>query len=41
MLHESSEMRRLNLLPQTPPLAWDELMVQPQYMHAMDCMAAL
>jgi beta-N-acetylhexosaminidase len=34
-LSEASEQRRLQLLPQTPPLAWDELMVQPQYMHAM------
>jgi beta-N-acetylhexosaminidase len=32
---EASELRRLALLPQTPPVAWDELMVQPQYMHAM------
>jgi beta-N-acetylhexosaminidase len=34
-LSEASEQRRLQLLPQTPPLAWDALMVQPQYMHAM------
>ncbi len=32
---EASEQRRLALLPQTPPLDWDALMVQPQYMHAM------
>ncbi len=32
---EASEQRRLALLPQTPPLDWDTLMVQPQYMHAM------
>jgi beta-N-acetylhexosaminidase len=31
----ASEQRRLQLLPQTPPTAWDDLMVQPQYMHAM------
>jgi beta-N-acetylhexosaminidase len=34
-LSEASEQRRLQLLPQTPPLTWDALMVQPQYMHAM------
>jgi beta-N-acetylhexosaminidase len=34
-LSPSSEQRRLQLLPQTPPTAWDDLMVQPQYMHAM------
>jgi beta-N-acetylhexosaminidase len=33
---QSSEQRRLALLPQTPPTAWDELMVQPQYMRALD-----
>jgi beta-N-acetylhexosaminidase len=32
---QASEQRRLQLLPQTPPLDWDSLMVQPQYMHAM------
>jgi beta-N-acetylhexosaminidase len=32
---EASEQRRLDLLPQTPPMAWDDLMVQPQYMQAM------
>ena len=40
-LHESCELRRLNLLPQTPPLAWDELMVQAQYMHAMELVGSL
>jgi beta-N-acetylhexosaminidase len=34
-LSEASEQRRLALLPQTPPLDWDTLMVQPQYMQAM------
>ncbi len=34
-LSEASEQRRLALLPQTPPLEWDTLMVQPQYMQAM------
>jgi beta-N-acetylhexosaminidase len=34
-LNPASEQRRLQLLPQTPPTVWDELMVQPQYMHAM------
>ena len=32
---ESSEMRRLDLLPTLPAPAWDELMLNPAYMHAM------
>ncbi|MES2190312.1 MAG: beta-N-acetylhexosaminidase [Pseudomonadota bacterium] len=32
---ESSEMRRLDLLPFTPGQDWDSLMLQPAYMHAM------
>ncbi len=32
---ESSEMRRLDLLPTSPAPAWDELMLHPAYMHAM------
>ncbi|MES2401890.1 MAG: beta-N-acetylhexosaminidase [Pseudomonadota bacterium] len=32
---ESSEMRRLDLLPLTPGQDWDSLMLQPAYMHAM------
>ena len=32
---ESSEMRRLDLLPATPAHEWDELMLHPAYMHAM------
>jgi beta-N-acetylhexosaminidase len=31
-----SEARRLDLLPATPPLPWDELMHQPQYQHALE-----
>ena len=31
-----SEARRLDLLPLTPPLPWDELMHQPQYQHALE-----
>ena len=31
-----SEARRLALLPQTPPLTWDELMHQPAYQHALE-----
>ena len=31
-----SESRRLALMPQTLPQPWDELMVQPAYMHALD-----
>ncbi|MES2977251.1 MAG: beta-N-acetylhexosaminidase [Pseudomonadota bacterium] len=32
---ESSEARRLALLPQRAAPAWDELMLEPAYMHAM------
>ncbi|MDP2031788.1 MAG: beta-N-acetylhexosaminidase [Polaromonas sp.] len=32
---ESSELRRLDLLPSTPAHGWDDLMVHPAYMHAM------
>ena len=32
---ESSELRRLDLLPTTPAHEWDELMLHPAYMHAM------
>ncbi|MDE2368005.1 MAG: beta-N-acetylhexosaminidase [Burkholderiales bacterium] len=31
-----SEVRRLALLPQTAPLAWDELMHDPAYQHALE-----
>jgi beta-N-acetylhexosaminidase len=31
-----SEQRRLALLPQTPPLGWDELMHDPVYQHALE-----
>ena len=31
-----SEARRLDLLPLTPPLPWDELMHQPTYQHALE-----
>ena len=32
---ESSELRRLDLLPTTPAHEWGELMLHPAYMHAM------
>jgi len=32
---ESSEARRMDLLPVTPAIAWDELMLHPAYMHAL------
>lgn len=32
---EASEERRLALLPRTPAPDWDDLMVQPAYMHAL------
>lgn len=31
-----SEQRRTALLPQTPPVAWDELMHEPAYQHALE-----
>jgi beta-N-acetylhexosaminidase len=31
-----SETRRLDLLPQTAPLTWDELMHHPAYQHALE-----
>ncbi len=31
-----SEARRLALLPRSPPLAWDELMHDPAYQHALE-----
>jgi beta-N-acetylhexosaminidase len=31
-----SEARRLRLLPQTPPLTWDELMHHGPYQHALE-----
>ncbi len=31
-----SEQRRLALLPQTPPLGWDDLMHDPVYQHALE-----
>lgn len=31
-----SQQRRLGLLPQTAPLAWDELMHAPAYQHALE-----
>jgi beta-N-acetylhexosaminidase len=34
-LSEMSEQRRLNLLPQTAPIPWDELMVTQAYMQAL------
>ena len=33
---DASEERRLKLLPTTPASDWDALMVQPDYMHALD-----
>lgn len=34
-LSETSEQRRLNLLPQTAPLPWDDLMVSSAYIQAL------
>ena len=31
-----SEARRRALLPQSPPLAWDDLMHHPVYQHALE-----
>jgi beta-N-acetylhexosaminidase len=35
-LTAQADARRLALLPQTPPLTWDELMHDPIYRHALD-----
>jgi beta-N-acetylhexosaminidase len=35
----ASEARRRALLPHTPAVGWDDLMVQPAYMHALDWIA--
>jgi beta-N-acetylhexosaminidase len=32
---ETSEARRIALLPTAPPLAWDELMHNPAYLHSL------
>jgi beta-N-acetylhexosaminidase len=32
---ESSEERRLALLPTKPAVLWDDLMLEPTYMHAL------
>jgi beta-N-acetylhexosaminidase len=32
---EASEEHRRALLPQTPALPWDDLMLRPDYMHAL------
>jgi beta-N-acetylhexosaminidase len=34
-----SESRRLDLLPQTVPLTWDELMRNPRYLAAVEQLA--
>jgi beta-N-acetylhexosaminidase len=33
---EASDVRRLNLLPQSPPLAWDDLMRDERYQRALE-----
>ena len=33
-----SEARRIDLLPVAPPMPWDELMHQPAYQHALECL---
>jgi beta-N-acetylhexosaminidase len=33
---DDSEARRLSLLPQSAPLAWDELMHHAPYQHALE-----
>ena len=35
--HEVSDDRRRALLPSSPAPAWDDLMLQRDYMHALDC----
>jgi beta-N-acetylhexosaminidase len=36
-----SEQRRIDLLPQTAPLTWDELQHQPRYQHALTLISQL
>jgi beta-N-acetylhexosaminidase len=36
---DASELRRRAVLPKTPALNWDDLMVQDAYMHALDWIA--
>jgi len=36
---EASDFRRLSLLPRNSATDWDALMVQPEYMHALDWIA--
>lgn len=36
---QASDVRRLSLLPRQATIAWDALMVQPEYMHALDWIA--
>ncbi len=38
---ESSDQRRLALLPQAPCALWDELMTQPHYVHCLELVAAV
>ncbi len=38
-MSEVSDERRIALLPHAPALAWDDLMVHPSYMAALDLMA--
>jgi beta-N-acetylhexosaminidase len=33
---EASELRRLDLLPRTPPIGWDDLMHQPAYQRSLE-----
>jgi beta-N-acetylhexosaminidase len=35
-LDPDGEARRLELLPRTPPLPWDELMHHPAYLQALE-----
>jgi beta-N-acetylhexosaminidase len=36
---EVSDERRLSLLPKQAAIDWEDLMVQPAYMHALDWLA--
>jgi beta-N-acetylhexosaminidase len=38
---QDSENRRIDLLPQTAPLTWDELQHQPRYQHALTLISQL
>lgn len=41
LANAASEARRLDLLPVTPPMEWEELMRHPRYVHALEKLSEL